>query len=71
MSERGVTEHEVKDAVEGDLLFPAWQGRRRHRKISLLDRYWLSKYYRCKMVDVYSVEEGDVVIVLTVVAKYF
>jgi hypothetical protein len=71
MEERGVTEDDVREAVEKGIGVPARQDRRKYQAVFPFERFRLSKYYRSKLVDVHCVEEADVIIVLTVVAEYF
>ncbi len=71
MEERGVSGTEVRKAVREGIVVPARRGRKKHPLAFPFERYWLSGLYRSRLVDVYSIEEGDAMIVLTGAAGYF
>lgn len=71
MAERGATEDEVSFTLRKGFLLPARFGRRKHWATFPFERYWQEKFYRFKQIEVYSVDEGEDVIVITVVVKYF
>ena len=69
--ERGVTEAEVRQALKDGIAVSAPDGRTKHQMIFPFERFRLDKFCRSKLVDVYSLKEGDAVVILTVMSKYF
>ena len=51
--------------------FRAKFGRLGFRMKYLLEDLWRGKYYHTKQLKVYGVEEGEDIIVITAVVKYF
>ncbi len=71
LAERGATEDEVGLTLRKGFVLPARFGRRKHWANFPFERYWHGKYFRFKQIEVYSVDEGEDIIVITVVVKYF
>jgi len=71
MRERGVTENEVIKTVEESENFPAKFGRDGFRHSFAFRGTWRGRRYGTKQVEAYVVKEGEDLIVITVVAKYF
>lgn len=71
MSERGATEQEVTAAVEGGEIFPAKYGRKGFRRNFPFHGIWQGKRYRTKQVEAYVVKEGNDLVVVTVITKFF
>ena len=71
MRERGVTENEVIKTVEEGENFPVKFGRVGFRRNFVFRGSWRGRQYGTKQVEAYVVKEGEDLIVITVVAKYF
>ncbi len=69
--ERGTSEEEVKRTVEEGEQFPAKFGRIGFRRNFNFDGQWRGKHYNTKQVEVYVVEENDVLLVITVITRFF
>ena len=71
MSERGATEAEVRDTVEGGERFPARFGRTGFRRNLAFEGEWRGRRRATKQVEAYAVDEGDGWLVITVIVKYY
>lgn len=71
MAERGATDDEAFSALRKGFPVPARFGRRKHRQTFPFERHWDGKFFRFKQIEVFSVDEGEDIIVITVVVKYF
>lgn len=71
MAERGATEAEVVETVQGGEEFPAKFGRSGFRRNFSFDGIWQGKNYSTKQVEVLAVGEDGDWIVITVIVKYF
>ena len=71
MRERGATEKEIKLTVETGEKFTAKFGRTGFRRNFIFNKNWLGKFYKMKQLEVYTVKEGEDLIILTVIVKYF
>ena len=71
MTERGVTEDEVKATVEQGEKFPAKFGRTGFRRNFVFEDEWRGRYYRTKQVEAYAVREDSDWLVITVITRYF
>lgn len=71
MEERGAAEDEVGFTLRKGFLLPARFGRRKHWATFPFERYWNGKFFRFHQIEAYSVDEGEDIIVITVVVKYF
>jgi len=71
MTERGVTEDEVKAPVEQGEKFPAKFGRTGFRRNFMFEDEWRDRYYRTKQVEAYAVREDSDWLVITVITRYF
>ena len=71
MEEKGATEEEIRMAVREGQLSPARYGRQKHRLTFSFERFRWSKFFRSKQLEVYSFDEGDTLVVVTVVVRYF
>jgi hypothetical protein len=64
--ERGTTREEIEAVLASGHLVPAKQGRSCMRKLFQVDEARQGKRYSRKIVEVYYVVEGDVIVVVTV-----
>jgi hypothetical protein len=71
MIERGATEDEIRTAVREGEKYPAKFGRIGFRKDIAFGGIWNQRFFRAKRLEVYAVQEGKDIIVITVVVKYF
>jgi len=71
MQERGASEEEIQSAIENGRVIPAKFGRKTYGMTFPYGRHWQEQFYENKHIEVYGVEEGDDIIVVTVVVKYF
>ena len=71
MEERGVTEYEIINTVEEGEEFTAKFGRTGFRRNFEFRGVWRGKQYQTKQVEVFTVNENDRFIVITVIVKYF
>ncbi len=71
MLERGASEVEVVQAVEGGEQFPAKHGRTGFRRNFSYDSMWQGRSYATKQVEAYAVHEGGAWLVISVIVKYF
>lgn len=71
MEERGVSEHEIIETIHNGEEFPVKFGRTGFRHNFTFEKQWKNKYYNTKQVEVYAIREGEDIIVITVIAKYF
>jgi len=71
MEERGASKEEVQRAIENGRMLPAKFGRRISGMTFPYGDYWREQFYEHKHIEVYSVGEGEDIIVVTVVVKYF
>ena len=71
MEERGVTEYEIINTVEEGEEFSAKFGRTGFRRNFEFGGVWRGKQYQTKQVEVFTVNENDRFIVITVIVKYF
>ncbi len=71
MEERGVTREEVIRATQMGKISPVKFNRQRFGMTFSHGDYWRGQFYEHKHVEVYCVDEGEDVIVVTVVVKYF
>ena len=71
LAERGATEPEVIDTVEGGESFPAKFGRTGFRRNFRFDSIWRGRRYAIKQVEAFAVREGQDWLVITVVTRYY
>jgi len=71
MEIRGATEQDVHAAIEGGERLPARHGRTLYRRNLPFGGIWRGKRFDTKQLEVYTVQEGDTLIVITVIVKYF
>ena len=71
MEERGASEEEIQRAIERGRVLPAKFGRKIYGMTFLYGDYWREQFYEHKQLEVYGVDEGEDIIVVTVVVKYF
>jgi hypothetical protein len=71
MMERGATEEEAVAAVECGEPFPAKYGRSGFRRNFTFNAEWRAKYYATKQLEVYTVQEGEDWLVITVIVRFF
>jgi len=68
---RGVTEDEVKEAINSSDWSPAELGRSECRKEFVYDRIWNKIHYKTKQVRPIFVEEETEIVVITVYSYYY
>jgi len=71
MRERGATEEEVRLTVNGGEQFPAKYGRIGFRRNFSFNAIWRGKRYASKQIEVYTVKEEQVWVIITVIVRYF
>ena len=71
MAERGATENEITNTVEGGEQFPVKFGRTGFRRNFVYEQKWRDHFYRTKQLEVIAVAEADDCLVLTVIVRYF
>ena len=71
MDERGASEEEIQRAVESGLVLSAKFGRKKYGMTFPYGDDWREQFYEHKQLEVYGVDEGEDIIVVTVVVKYF
>jgi len=71
MDERETTEDEVRVTISQGDKFPAKFGRIGFKRDFPFESKRDGKFFRIKQVVVYGVEEGENILVITVVVKYF
>jgi len=71
MEERGASEEEIQRAIENGHARPAKFGRRIYGMTFPYGDYWREQFYEYKHIEVYGVDEGEDIIVVTIVVKYF
>jgi hypothetical protein len=71
MVERGTSQDEVFETVKTGDTYPVKLGRVAFKKNFRYNREWRGEHYRVKQVEVVAVEEGDGLLVITVIVKYF
>ncbi len=71
LAERGASEDEVVQTVEGGERFPAKLGRVGFRRNFPFAETWRGKVYSTKQIEAYAVFEDDGWLVITVLVKFF
>jgi len=71
MEERGASEAEVQASIENGMVYPAEFGRWKCSLTFPFGSYWRGRFFKKKLIEAYWVEEGEDIIVVTVVVKYF
>lgn len=71
MRERGITEEEISATIENGERFTAKYGRVGFRRNFHFESSWMGRFYNTKQVEIYAVDEGFQMVVITVIAKYF
>ena len=71
MKERGASESEVIETVKYGEEFPAKFGRVGYRSNFDFEGIWRGKEYKTKQIEAYASKEGNDIIVITVLVKYF
>ena len=71
LAERGATEQEVIDTVQAGESFPAKFGRTGFRRNFNFDSIWRDRRYAIKQVEAFAVREGQDLLVITVVTRYY
>lgn len=69
--ERGATQAEVVATVECGEPFPAKHGRTGFRRNFGYNSRWQGRQYATKQVEAIAVAEGEDVLVITVIVKFF
>lgn len=70
-AERGATEEDIADTVDGGERFIAQLGRTGFRRNFTFGGRWRGKRYTTKQVEVYAVQENEEWLVITVLVKFF
>jgi hypothetical protein len=68
---RGASEDEVSKTIEAGERFLAKFNRIGFRRNFIFEGLWKGKQYKTKQVEVYTVEENEDLIVITILVKYF
>lgn len=71
LAERGATEQEAIDTVQGGESFPAKFGRTGFRRNFSFGSVWRDRRYAIKQVEAFAVHEGEDWLVITVVTRYY
>ena len=71
MEERGASREEVRRTIEAGRVFPARFGRQKYGMTFSFGNYWRAQLYEHKHIEAYCVVDGEDIIVVTVVVKYF
>ena len=71
MEERGATKEEVRQTIEMGQISPAKSGRMKYEMLFSYGDFRGLKFCGHKHIEVYCVNEGEDIIVITVVVKYF
>jgi hypothetical protein len=71
MTRRGVSDHEIVEAIRTSSWQPTELGRFECRKDFLFEREWNGKLYKTKQVRPIFVEEASEIVVVTVYSYYF
>ena len=71
MEERGASEEEIQRAIERGRALPAKFGRKIYGMTFPFGDNCREQFYEHKQLEVYGVDEGEDIIVVTVVVKYF
>lgn len=71
LRERGATEEEVRQTVEGGEQFVAKHGRTGFRRNFTFNGQWQGRIYASKQIEAYGVLENGDWLVITVIVKFF
>lgn len=71
MEERGATRKEVTETVRNGERFTAKFGRHGFRKNFIFDGLWQVRRYRTKQIEVYAATQGNNIVIVTILVKYF
>lgn len=71
MDERGATREEVLKTISEGRTSAARYGRRIYSMVFPFGDFWRANFYEHKMVEAFCIEEGEDMIAITVVVKYF
>lgn len=71
MKERGASVDEISKVVEMGEKFPGKYGRTGFRRNFSFNGLWRGKRYHTKQIEVFAIEEGEDLIVISVIVKYF
>jgi len=71
MEERGASREEVRRTIEAGRVSQARFGRQRYGMTFSFGNYWRAQLYEHKHIEAYCVVDGEDIIVVTVVVKYF
>ena len=71
MKERGASSKETLLTIESGEKFTAKFNRVGYRRNFSFSKTWKGIYYNTKQVEAYTVQEGDDLIIVTVIVKYF
>ncbi|MCS7152120.1 MAG: DUF4258 domain-containing protein [Endomicrobia bacterium] len=69
-AERGTTQEEIIDVILNGIDTPAKYNRRAKYKIYEFNQVRCGKFYKHKKVEVYFIEESDIIITITVYVFY-
>jgi hypothetical protein len=71
MEERGATREEVLRTIRAGQLSPARFGRTRYGMTISYEDFWRAQFCKHKHIEAYCAVEGNDLIVVTVIVKYF
>ncbi|MGD1010196.1 MAG: DUF4258 domain-containing protein [Candidatus Aminicenantales bacterium] len=71
MEERGANKEEILKTIKMGRTSPARSGRRRYGMTVSYKDHWQGQFYGHKHIEVLCADEGEDIIVITVVVKYF
>jgi hypothetical protein len=71
MKERGASTKEALLTIESGEKFTAKFNRVGYRRNFSFGKTWKGRYYNTKQIEAYTVQEGDDLIIVTVIVKYF
>lgn len=71
MRERGANEQEVIITVEEGEIFSAKYGRTGFRRNFPFNSIWRGKHYTTKQIEAYAFKEGNDLVIVTVITRYF
>ena len=69
--ERGASEEEIVQTVDGGEHFPAKFNRLGYRMNFHFESTWNGQFYFTKQIEVFGVIENETLIIITLIVKYF
>ena len=71
MSERGATQRDIEQTIDGGERFPAQFGRQGFRRNIPFGGFWRGKHFSNKQIEAFCVYDTDDWLVITVIVKYY